>query len=281
MIKRILLMFLMLFIIVGCATKLEDNKVVEQNDDKLVSDDISSDYKTELLEKVKSKNLLFNEKISFIKIEFSVRANPLILAGKDIYNIDYLSKAEPEDTYKVYTEYMDSIEEDFSNEFNTILYGFLEDLPMSVAIENNPLNNLEGYPVRLKISENPEDFQEKNPYFSEYPDIVEVYKVNKDTNQHTEETYIENYIEDVKTYYTSFSTSASEEEFYNFYLDNYGEKENFRIEEDEYQNRFYWTDSEYDVRVVFEKSINGAIITLEEALSWKCKISTSQKSLHI
>ena len=267
MIKRILLMFLMLFIIVGCATKLEDNKVVEQNDDKLVSDDISSDYKTELLEKVKSKNLLFNEKISFIKIEFSVRANPLILAGKDIYNIDYLSKAEPEDTYKVYTEYMDSIEEDFSNEFNTILYGFLEDLPMSVAIENNPLNNLEGYPVRLKISENPEDFQEKNPYFSEYPDIVEVYKVNKDTNQHTEETYIENYIEDVKTYYTSFSTSASEEEFYNFYLDNYGEKENFRIEEDEYQNRFYWTDSEYDVRVVFEKSINGAIITLEEALS--------------
>lgn len=274
-IKKILLLVSITLLITGCGVALDEDK--DNNNDMNQSNDESregevqlpmeeedssnvflNEYTTILMENVESSDILFHEKIAFTTIEFSVRDSLSYSAGKDIYNISYLSSAKPEDTYDAYMDYIDTVTEEFANEYNRNIEGTVNQLPISVSLVSDSSEDREGYPVLIRISEDPSKFQEENRYFNDYPDLVELYKIDLENNQiyHTERSYTEAYLDGIKTYRISFLTTASSEDFTTFYTENYGEKQDFKSEEDEYQKQFSWSDSGFEHKIVLQKSNN-------------------------
>lgn len=220
----------------------------------------SNEYKTKLMEDVESSDILFHEKIAFLEIEFSVRDNIDHSAGKDIYNISYLTSAEPEETKAAYDDYLDTITDEWASEYSLDLEGFVNELPISVSIMQDPLMDMEGYPVRITISEKPENFQDENRYFNDYANSVELYKSEDDILFYRAKSYAESYRDGIKTYHIDFATTADEDDFGTFYTENYNHKANFNSEENEYENDYSWSDSEFEHLVRFSKLNQGASV---------------------
>lgn len=214
--------------------------------------------KTILMEEVESSHIFLYEKTAFLRIEFSVRDSTSLSSGKDIYSLSYLSSAEPRDIYEAYADYLDIVTEEWESDYSLDLKGEVKGLPISVSVEKSGLIDREGYPVRITISEEPEKFGDTNRYFDQYPNLVELYKFKEDKLYYTEEAYIESYSDGIKSYVISFVTEAEDDDFTEFYTENYGQKTDFQMEEDEYQKQFSWTDSGFEHIITFSKANDGA-----------------------
>ena len=271
-IKALLLVIVVSVLVVGCGTKLDqESSDTDQNNEGEVQLPVESEtppsgftneYKTILMENVAASDILFFEKIAFTAIEFNVRNSLSYAAGKDFYNISFISSADPEDVYDAYVDYYDEVTEEYANEYQRTLEGTVNELPIVVNSMFKFSEKQGGYPVLLRISEKPSEFQDENPYYNEYPELVELYKINNQPNYH----YLERYDEGFKQYYITFLTAADTDDFVAFYTDNYSQKTNFLFEEDEYQKRFSWTDSGYEHKVLLQLSNSMVGIYVETKL---------------
>lgn len=222
-------------------------------------------YTTRLMEDVDNSNILLYEKTAFLSIEFAVRNSTSYSAGKDLYNITYISAAEEDDIYNKYIDYIDVIDEEFSNEHYRQIEGSVNELPIFLSVSKDNEESGEskkGTVVRLRISEYPDKFEDTNRYFDGYPDIVEIYKEIYAVPYHYELSYLESYVDNTKTYSISSATDAELSEFVAFYKDNYGDKDNYETEEDEYSIVMSWVDSELPVRVAKSKGNQTFGITI-------------------
>lgn len=284
MIKKILSAILVFLFISGCGIALDkdNNNGIDQSngqnnegevqspiDKKNQSTDISlNKFQTTLMEDVESSDILLYEKTAFIQIEFSVRDSDAYSAGKNIYNISYLSSAEPKDIYAAYIDYIDIAEEEFASDYSLDIKGTVNELPISVSVELSGMIDIEGCPVRITIEDPsvPSENQEENRYFGEYPDLVELYKLKKGKLYHSFRKYTESYLDEIKTYHIAFATTANEEDFTSYYTDNYALKSGFKSEVDEYQKHFLWTDSGFEHKIVLQKSNNMVSVYVKTSL---------------
>lgn len=270
MIKKFLILIIIVSLLSACATSLNpDKNALDNNDEDKKEAEVqlpvydtspanfTNEYKTILMENLEESEVLLYEKLAFTWIEFSVRNKTSFSAGKDIFSFAYLSKAEPKDIYNAYLAYIDNVAEEWQSEYSLDIKGTVKGLPISVSVELSGLIDLEGYPVRITISEDPEKFEEENRYFHEYPDLVELYKVDKDSSiHHKEDSYLESYLDGLKTYKFVFKTKANEDDFTSYYTENYSDKVNFEFKEDEYQLELSWSDSGFEHKILFQKSNN-------------------------
>lgn len=258
MMKKTLLSVFVVMLMFGCGTATDkDNGDSDQNKEgevRVPKDKFTNDYSTTLLEDVEASDIFFHEKIAFTSIEFSVRDSLSYSAGKDIYVIYYVSSAEPEDTVEAYIDYLDVVTDEFSNEYALDVEGTVNELPVYVQANLDYDKVLGGYIVYIRISEKPAKFQEDNRYFNEYPDLVDFYESTLEGLFHREITYTESYTDNVKTYYITFLSTANEDDFTTFYTDNYSQKPDFEIEEDNNQRIFNWSDTGYEHIVRYTKS---------------------------
>ncbi|SHF15742.1 hypothetical protein [Alkalibacter saccharofermentans] len=264
--KALMLVIIVSFLIVGCGMGLdENNSDPNQNNNQNSEGEVqlpgdaenkygafTNEYKTILMENVASSDILFYEKIAFTSIEFNVRDSISYSVGKDFYRIEFLSSADPEDTHDAYVDYIDEVTDQFSNEYNRTIEGNVNGLPIAVDIVLTFNENRGGYPVSVRISENPAEFQEENPYYNEYPGLVELYNMNNQPHYY----YMERYDEGFKEYYITFQSAGGTDDFAAFYTENYSQKTNFSFEEDDYQKRFSWTDSGFEHKVILQISNN-------------------------
>ncbi len=271
-IKALILVIVVSFLIVGCGIELDKNhsdtnqnnegEVQLPSDSEIPSGAFTNEYTTILIENVASSNILLFEKIAFTAIEFNVRDSISYSVGKDFYRIAFLSSADPEDTYDAYVDYLDEVTDQHANEYQRTIEGSVNGLPIAVDTVLAFSENLGGYPVSVRISENPSEFQDENPYYKEYPALVELYNIKNQPHYY----YLERYVEEFKQYYITFLTASSTDDFVAFYTENYSQKTNFFFEEDEYQKRFSWTDSGYEHKVLLQISNNMVGIYVEATL---------------
>lgn len=276
MIKKLMSFIFVLLLISGCGMALDNNdadpkdnenkegEVQLPNDSENPSDAFSNEYKTILMENVDSSDILLFEKFAFTSLEFNVRDKLSYVVGKEYYRIGFLSNAEPEDIYDAYIAYLDEVSEEHANEYKRSIEGTIDNRPIAVDVVLSKNENRGGYVVTIRISEEASKFQDENPYFNEYPDLVDLYEVNNEPHYYYKERYDENY----KEYFITYSTSASVDDFVDYFNDNYSQKSNFELEEDEFQKRFSWIDSGFEHKVNFQISNNMVGVYVKTTLPW-------------
>lgn len=259
--KNILILIIILFI-TGCSC----SKKISNGNKKTDSAQLSNNYNTKLLKDIEKSDILFYKKSEFLEISFSVRDSLSYTAGKDIYNISYLSNAEPNDIYNAHLKYIDNVIEKWTDDYSLNINGTVNNLPISVSIEKKQLANIKGYPVRITISEKPEKFENDNRYFFDYPNEVELYKSKKSSIHHTSIDYTESYKDEDILYNINFLTTANIDDFSSYYNEKYKDYKGFKLKEDEYQKEFSWSDKTLDYKVQFQISNNMASLSARTKL---------------
>ena len=263
MIKFFLSVVIIFLMLTGCGIAL-DNENGDHNDNNTEGevqlppnrdDDeqaFTNDYQTILMENVSSSNILLHEKVAFLSIEFNVRDSTSYSVGKDFYSISFVSSSKPEDSIEMYVDYLDEVSDQFENEYNRTIEGYVNNRSVAVSIDLNFNDYFKGYLIRVRISEETSKFQDTNRYFDGYPDLVELYQVSNQPHYY----YLERFDDDFKEYYITYSSGGSANGFVEFYTENYNQKANFTFKEDDYQKRFSWLDSGYEHSTVFQISNN-------------------------
>ena len=273
MIKRVLSVVLVFLMLTSCGIALDnDNGDHDDNNNEGEvqlppnrDDDqeaFKNEYQTILMENVSSSNILLHEKVAFLSIEFNVRDSIMYSAGKDFYSISFVSSSKPEDSIEVYVDYLDDVSDQFENEYNRTIEGYINNRAIVVTIDLTYNDNFLGYLIRLRISEEASKFQDNNRYFDGYPDLVELYQVSNQPHYY----YLERYDDDFKEYYITYSSGGSANGFVEFYTENYNQKTNFTFNEDDYQKRFSWVDSGYEHSTVFQISNNMVSVNVKTKL---------------
>ncbi len=250
--KRLFLFIILstLLFLSGCINN-DATKVENKEEDVVVKGELLSSYPEDILPLYKA--------VSIEDVSFTYRDDPNYVIGKDYNYVYYISSGDIDEISDYYISLMTFIEGKDESWFDKY-YPTGEINGQHVNIGINDLDDENGYiSVSVSIGVKEEDYVDKNPYFINYPDVLDdLYRKTKLQDI----TYKISYIYSKETYLVIFQTDMDENEFLEYYKNKYENKTGFSIKDTDLGKYLMWNENNFDVSIRYNVSANYKFISI-------------------
>lgn len=190
--------------------------------------------------------------------EYEVKEEANWVFGKDMYVVEFESKASKDELVDYYKDLLDSVDEEASyDEYS--FEGLIGEQRVSINISEEGFLDALGTSVRISFGVPKVEYSNENKYFTEYPkDLIEQVFVNTAVRY----KYLEDYYYDLKQYSVAYQTIENPVVVVDYYNSKYGSKDKFKAVKDQYGTTFTWVDGEYSCYVRYTDSTGTDMILL-------------------
>lgn len=245
----IILALLLILTLSGCGDKASSSSSLNESESKV---------EIKLLKDFPKDFMPLFEAIRVNDCQYEVKENANWVFGKDLYMVEFESKASMDELVDYYRDLLDSVDEEASyDEYS--FEGLIGEQRVGIDITDEGLLDALGTTVRISFGVPKAEYSNENKYFTEYPkDLIEQVFINTAVRY----KYLEDYYYDLKEYSISYQTIEKPEVILEHFNNNYGKKDKFKAEEDQYGTTFSWVDGEYNCSVRYSDSSGIDSLTL-------------------
>ncbi len=250
----VILSILTIFTLSACSDKDSLNK--DGNDGK-------GKVEIKLLSGFPKDFMPLHEALRVNNCEYEVKEEANWVFGKDMYILEFESKATKDELAVYYKDLLDSVDEEAS--FDDFSFeGLIGEQRVSVNITDEGLLDALGTTVRISFGVPKSEYSNENKYFNDYPNnLIEQAFVNTAVRY----KYLENYYYDLKQYSVAYQTIEKPEVVVDYYNGKYGDKEKFKAVKDQYGTTFTWIDGDYKcyVRYTDSEKTDMLLLSIQES----------------
>jgi hypothetical protein len=190
--------------------------------------------------------------------QYEVKEEANWVFGKDMYVVEFESKASKAELVDYYKDLLDSVDEKASFDENSF-EGLIGEQRISISISDEGFLDALGTTVRISFGVPKAEYSNENKYFTEYPkDLIEQTFVNAAIRY----KYLEDYYYDLKQYSVAYQTIEKPEVVVDHFNAKYGGKDKFKAVKDQYGTTFTWIDGEYSCYVRYTDSTGTDMLLL-------------------
>lgn len=245
----VVLSFLMILTLSSCSDKGAAEKGDNDKDAKI---------EIKLLKDYPKDFMPLHEVVRVNSCQYEVKEEANWVFGKDIYMVEFESKASKDELVKYYRDLLDTVDEEASyDEYS--FEGLIGEQRVSIEISEEGYLDAQGTSVGISFGVPKAEYSNENKYFTEYPkDLIEQVFINTAIRY----KYLEDYYYDLKQYSVSYQTIEKPEVVLEHFNSKYGTKDKFKVVKDQYGTTFTWVDGEYSCYVRYSDSSGIDTLTL-------------------
>lgn len=251
----VILSLFMVFSLSACGGK-------ESSDDG--KDDKEKNVEIKLLKDFPKDFMPLYEVIRVNDCQYEVKEEANWVFGKDIYEVEFESKASKDKLVDYYKDILDTVDEEASyDEYS--FEGLIGEQRVSINITDEGYLDALGTTVRIGFGVPKAEYSNENKYFTDYPkELIEQVFINTAVRYR----YLEDYYYDLKLYTVSYQTIEKPEVIVEHFNSKYGLKDKFKSIKDQYGTTFSWVDGEYNCSVRYSDStgIDSLTLTVQKSL---------------
>jgi hypothetical protein len=239
--------FFVISVLTGCGQGSEKN-------------DVEGDEKVEV-KVLKEFPLDFMPLFEVLRVNncsYEVKEEARWVFGKDMYMLEFESKASKEELALYYKDLLDSVDEEASfDEYSS--EGLIGEQRVSINITDEGFQDALGTTVNISFGVPENEYAKDNKYFGEYPnDLIDQAFVNKALRY----KYLEDYYYKLKQYSVAYQTIEAPEVVVAHYTNLYSGKDKFKTVKDQNGTTFTWVDGEYKCYVRYTDSVGTDMLLL-------------------
>lgn len=239
----------------GCSKKESNAKSLNESESKV---------EIKLLKDFPQDFMPLFEAIRVNDCQYEVKENANWVFGKDMYMVEFESKASKDELVDYYRDLLDSVDEEASyDEYS--FEGLIGEQRVGIDITEEGFLDALGTTVRISFGVPKSEYSNENKYFTEYPkDLIEQVFINTAVRY----KYLEDYYNSDKIYTVSYQTIEKSEVIIEHFNSKYGSKDEFKSIKDQYGTTLSWVDGEYNCSVRYSDSsgIDSLTLSVQQSL---------------